>query len=183
MGRKRTIDRDAVLDAAEAVVTEKGAGSLSFDEVARRAGISKGGVLYCFPSKKELVAAMAERDLARFEADVASHRARLPADVADAGLRAHLAATRHEDEALAGKAASLMAALAESGPHSEPVRRHYRALIDGFDPATKEGRRARLVFIAAEGAFLLRGLGLVAFDDAAWQDLFDDMEAMLARAR
>ena len=180
MGRKRTIDRDAVLDAAEAVVAEKGAGSLTFDEVARRAGISKGGVLYCFPGKRDLVAAMAERDIRRFEADVAAHRARLAPGTADADIRAHLAATRHESALLASKAASLMAALVESGEHAEPARRHYRSLLERFDPSTGEGRRARLAFLAAEGAFLLRGLGLAEFDDAEWQLVFDDMERLLS---
>lgn len=175
MGRKRTIDRDAVLDAAEAVVTELGAGRLTFDEVARRAGVSKGGVMYCFASKQDLIAAMARRDVARFEADVDRRRTH---EGADALLSAHLAATREESDALAAKAASLMAALAESPVHADAIRDYYRhrlAQLAGDGPAP---RRARLAFLAAEGAFMLRGLGLYEFGDAEWAALFDDMEAL-----
>lgn len=45
MGRHKTIDQEALLDAAEAVVMHGGAGNLTFDAVARQAGVSKGG---CF---------------------------------------------------------------------------------------------------------------------------------------
>ncbi len=51
MGRKQTIDRSALLDAAERVVLRDGAGQLTMDAVAAEAGVSKGGVLYAFPSK------------------------------------------------------------------------------------------------------------------------------------
>jgi AcrR family transcriptional regulator len=43
------------------VVALKGVSNLTLDEVARGAGLSKGGVLYPFPSKEALTAAMIER--------------------------------------------------------------------------------------------------------------------------
>ena len=42
MGRPRSIDRDKVLDIAERIVREEGATALTFDAVARAAGITKG---------------------------------------------------------------------------------------------------------------------------------------------
>lgn len=182
MGRKRTIDRNAILDAAEAIVTEKGAGSLTFEEIARRAGVSKGGVLYCFASKVELVAAMARRDTERFERDVAAYRTSLE-DGPEPDLRAYLAATRHESGALAAKAASLLAALVEAPDHAEPIRQYYREQMQRFGGGGPQGRNARLAFFAAEGAFLLRGLGLIEVDEDAWTALFDDIEALGAGQR
>lgn len=178
MGRKRTIDRDAVLDAAEAAVTELGAARLTFDEVARRAGVSKGGVMYCFATKQDLIAAMARRDVERFEADVEKRRTQ---DGAGGLLAAHLAATRDESDALAAKAASLMAALAESPMHADAIRDYYRDRLRQLAGDDAPARRARLAFMAAEGAFMLRGLGLFDFEEEAWQALFDDMD-MLARS-
>lgn len=174
MGRKRTIDRDALLDIAEAIVIEQGAGKLSFDEIARRAGVSKGGVLYCFPNKQELVAAMARRDVERFDKDVATHKAEDGDD-----MLAHLAATRDENRALASKAASLMAALAEAPEHAEPIREHYRRLLGRFGA---DNQRARTILFAAEGAFLLRGLGLVGMSDEEWAALFKDMARLYEEA-
>ena len=44
--------RDRILEAAERVVAEVGAARLTLDVVAQAAGVSKGGLLYHFPSKR-----------------------------------------------------------------------------------------------------------------------------------
>lgn len=54
MGRRRTIDRDQLLDAAEAVIAREGAAGLTIDAVAKEMGITKGGVQYCFGTKDAL---------------------------------------------------------------------------------------------------------------------------------
>jgi AcrR family transcriptional regulator len=173
VGRKRTIDRDAILNAAEEVVSEAGAGQLTFDAVAERAGVSKGGVLYCFPSKVALIAAMTERDLKRFEREVAAH---LPegSDDSVAQLRARIQATHAETAAMAARAASLMAALVETKDEAGILREDYEDRFDSFSDDA-EGRRMRLAFLACEGAFMLRGLGIARIDDARWDAIFADI--------
>src|ERR1700692_1829110 len=49
--RKKEIDRDRILDAAERVILESGGRNFTLDAVAERAGISKGGLVYSFPTK------------------------------------------------------------------------------------------------------------------------------------
>lgn len=53
--------REEILDAAEAVVHERGVSGMTLDAVAARAGVSKGGLLYHFPSKEALIKSMVER--------------------------------------------------------------------------------------------------------------------------
>ncbi|MBX6324183.1 MAG: TetR family transcriptional regulator, partial [Rhodospirillaceae bacterium] len=89
--RRRPGSRDAILAAAGTVVTREGAAHLTFDAVAARARVSKGGVLYNFPSKAALIAAMLGDLIARFDAARAAAAARLPAG-ANAALRAYIAA-------------------------------------------------------------------------------------------
>jgi AcrR family transcriptional regulator len=48
--RKKEIDRDRILDAAERVILESGGRNFTLDAVAERAGISKGGLVYSFPA-------------------------------------------------------------------------------------------------------------------------------------
>ena len=55
MGRKRAIDQQQVLDAAERVVGRDGAANLTVDAVAREAGVSKASVLYDYKSKQALI--------------------------------------------------------------------------------------------------------------------------------
>lgn len=51
----------AILDSASKIVLEKGAEALTIDAVAKEAGISKGGLFYHFPSKKNLIEGMINR--------------------------------------------------------------------------------------------------------------------------
>jgi AcrR family transcriptional regulator len=68
-GRDPVQTRTALLDAANQLVRERGI-SATLDDVARRAGVSKGGLLYHFASKHELLLAMAQDWLERFRTDV-----------------------------------------------------------------------------------------------------------------
>ena len=56
-----------ILDAAEEIVIEVGASHMTLDAVAKKAGISKGGLIYNFPSKKALLQAMIHRLIRRYE--------------------------------------------------------------------------------------------------------------------
>lgn len=53
--------RDQILDAAETVVIERGVKDMTIEAVANRAGLSKGGLLYHFPTKTEIVQGMVSR--------------------------------------------------------------------------------------------------------------------------
>lgn len=58
---KRINSRTKILDAAAQIIREVGASRLTLDAVAQRAGISKGGLLYNFPSKDALLQGMIQR--------------------------------------------------------------------------------------------------------------------------
>ncbi|MES2310459.1 MAG: TetR/AcrR family transcriptional regulator [Verrucomicrobiota bacterium] len=52
---------DKILDAAEKHVLDHGASSLTLEAVAKAAEVSKGGLLYHFPSKDELIKGLVKR--------------------------------------------------------------------------------------------------------------------------
>lgn len=58
--------RDQLLDAAEAVLLERGPAAMTMAEVAEVAGLAKGTTYLYFSSKDELVAAIRGRYLARY---------------------------------------------------------------------------------------------------------------------
>src|SRR3954464_176448 len=62
--------RDRLLDAAAVVVKRDGAQALTLDAVAAEAAVSKGGLLYHFKTKRELVQAMIERWRAEFQPEM-----------------------------------------------------------------------------------------------------------------
>jgi AcrR family transcriptional regulator len=59
--------KEAILEAAEEIVIETGAAHLTLDAVAECAKVSKGGLMYHFPSKESLLQAMISRLMDRFE--------------------------------------------------------------------------------------------------------------------
>jgi AcrR family transcriptional regulator len=59
--RSSVSTRDTILSAAAKVVTEQGASRMTLEAVAKEAGVSKGGLLYHFPSKDALIQGMVEQ--------------------------------------------------------------------------------------------------------------------------
>ncbi|OAH24567.1 TetR family transcriptional regulator [Methylorubrum populi] len=177
MGRARTIDRDKVLDHAEQIVCREGATALTFDAVARAAGITKGGLQYCFGDKDGMIAALVERWFAAFDAELA--RTTVADAAAPEQARGYVMASSRLDEASQTKMVGLLVTLLRSPEHMERVRTWYAAWIARFDPGSEAQRRARTAFFAAEGAFFLRSLGLVEMDQTEWDGVFADFLELL----
>jgi len=152
--------RDRLLNAAEAVVTRDGVRNLTLEAVAREAGVSKGGLLYHFPSKSDLVIAIVDRLASRCELDQVRAMAADP-QARGAFTRAFLTARANppdpEEEPIH---TALLAAAGTDPQYLDPIRRRItewqgKLESDGIDPAT-----AHIVRLATEGLCLCQLLGL-----------------------
>ncbi|MGN9840653.1 TetR/AcrR family transcriptional regulator [Nonomuraea sp. H19] len=158
----RPSSKDRLLDAAAEVLLSEGAESLTLEAVARRAGVSKGGLFYHFPTKQALVAAMVERLTTAFDLALAQAGDR-PGDY----LRAYVEATIPERHTTATVPAdrvtvALLAGVLVDPAGLEPLRERYaawqaRLADDGVDPAA-----ATAVRLAVDGWWVARLLGLGA---------------------
>ncbi len=177
VGRKKTIDREALLDVAEGIVNRQGAAALTIDAVAKAAGITKGGVQYSFGSKDDLINAMFKR----WGKGYTEQFQRIAGDAPDAltAVRAHVEATRASDSGSHAKAASLMAALLQTPEHLVSTQAWYQERLAGLDTSTEEGRRARLAFFATEGIFTLRFFRLMDIGEEEWADVMSDIAALV----
>ncbi|MAD47525.1 MAG: TetR family transcriptional regulator [Oceanospirillaceae bacterium] len=177
MGRRKTIDRNVLLDIAEQIVGGQGAKALTIDALAKAAGITKGGVQYSFRNKEALLDAIFER----WDQQYNSLYRSIAGDHPDAmeKVAGHVQATRQADESANARAASLMMALLENPKQMAANRTWYRGIISDLDLSDEKARRMRLAFLASEGAFLLRSLGLLDIDDSEWQDMMDDVATTL----
>ncbi len=63
----RPSNREKILEAAIAVVAERGVAAVTFESVAAASGVSRGGVLYHFATKDDLLLALHEYLAARWE--------------------------------------------------------------------------------------------------------------------
>ncbi|MEV8449852.1 TetR/AcrR family transcriptional regulator [Streptomyces parvus] len=66
----RTSKRSQILQAATRVVQREGVKSVTFDSVAAEAGLTKGGLLYHFASRDDLVLAIHQHLADQWEADL-----------------------------------------------------------------------------------------------------------------
>lgn len=69
-----TTSRERILDAYADVLTDEGERHATLEAVAARAGVSKGGLLYHFPSKDQLAEALCDRLVALAAEDVEEMR-------------------------------------------------------------------------------------------------------------
>jgi AcrR family transcriptional regulator len=173
--RKKEIDRDRILNAAESVILDSGGRTFTLDAVAERAGISKGGLVYTFATKDGLVRAALEREVSRFQGAVRQRLGYKPVDPFETVL-AHIEEALDEDDATTRKAAFLVTALVHAPEMLEPVRRYYRALLDPLRSECGEVHEVRHALLAVEGIFLLRGLGFVEVSA-------DEQKSVLLHAR
>jgi AcrR family transcriptional regulator len=141
--------KNALLDAAEALLSEQGTQALTLTAVADRAGVSKGGLLYHFPSKEALVKGLVARVIEEFDGLVAEHDDGTPGSY----TRAYVEATF---DVLTGEArayrrwSAIMAAAGDpelAAPLNEAMTRwHGRPPAEDPDPVS-----AMVVRLAAEG--------------------------------
>jgi AcrR family transcriptional regulator len=178
MARPRKIDRDVVLDAAEVVVQQVGPTGFSLDAVAKEAGISKGGIQSSFGTKDGLLDAMLERWEQSHEKAIHAHTN--AEDRSGARVRAHIRATVNTLEAEKARTAALLSALVQSkGQHAE-ARKWYASVIGNGKLDANLDRSVRLAFIAAEGLFFLKHFDLVDLPDEIWDEVGQDVLALLA---
>lgn len=166
MGRKRVIEQDEVLDAAEAVVVRDGAARLTLDAVAEQAGISKASVIYDYKSKQALVKAIVERRVANDRAFLDGVCNQL-CDSSSKLIRGRIAAASVPpvDESRA-VAVSLCAALALDDELRAKLRGENAKIISNIVETSESPRGALLAYLALEGLKILEYLDLLRLPKA-----------------
>lgn len=177
MGRRKSIDPQHVLDAAERVVAQVGAARLTLDAVAAEAGVSKASVVYDFQSKAGLIQAVVERAVAR---DNAFNREAATGFDQDAVLRGRLAAAEQPfPEAFQPVALALCAAMAQDPQLRAPIQQNQAQILAEIQQQATHPRSALLAYLALEGMKLLESLDYVQWSSAQRQQLLQDIGALI----
>ncbi|PSM18076.1 MULTISPECIES: TetR/AcrR family transcriptional regulator [Nitratireductor] len=179
MAPRRPSSRAKILKAAADVAREAGIGHFSLDAVAARAGLSKGGLLYNFPSKSKLLEALVEEHLIEVEAELSDHAARR-AGSPNALATAFLALARDQDRPQDQPPSGLLAALAEDPGFLEPVLRFHRHTLTRMTATASDPHMVLVAFLAVEGLRLTRLLGLDVLDASERASAYAKLESLLA---
>jgi AcrR family transcriptional regulator len=159
---RRNNSRVAILEAAFAVVDEAGPGNLSLDAVAKRAGVSKGGLLYNFPTKDSLLRGMMTWGIERARQAESRARAAL-GDVAGSFLKAYVSSTLATPEVLRPKSgAAVLAAIANNPELLDHLKEYFRRLPNELKRHA-EADLAAIVCLATDGLFFLELLQVSPF--------------------
>jgi AcrR family transcriptional regulator len=165
--RRRPGTYDEILDAAEAVLAANESARLTLHAVAKRAGLSQGGLLYSFSSKEALLSGLIWRLIERHERRVQEELEAAGEDGGRRGgalaeLRARVRAAGRDAPAHA-RAAQAILAVASADPRLlEPVRKHVARCLAGLrGEAGDRFPQAAAASAALCGLALLELLGLL----------------------
>jgi len=159
--RGRPSARTKILDATLELVGDIGVPAITLDGVAIRAGVSKGGLLYHFRFKEQLLAAANEHLVRRRVAARDAEAKRLPKGKSRR-LKAYVLASVNNRAGNDQISTKLLVAGSMTAESAEPIRRYFKErfppFVDdvGFD-------RAALAHAATEGLWFMDVLGLSPF--------------------
>lgn len=166
MARRRKIDTEEVLDAAERVILRDGATGLSIDAVAKEAGISKSRVVYDYKSKCGILGAMVERTI-RAEKAVVEQSLDSFRDSPNPELFARIAAAaqknRNEDEQ------AVVLAICAASSNEEAFQKLMREWVGSDLAAVTAGSNrpeaSLMAFLALHGFLTIEHFNLCRWSD------------------
>ena len=176
----RPSNRDKMLTAALAVVERGGVAALTFEAVAEESGISRGGLLYHFATKEDLVLGLHEFLAARWELQLTDA---LGSDPASATSAERLAAYTKVSIQSADSADLLLMIEATRHPQLKEVWRRVAARwVPDFSHTTaddEEGLAQLVALLAADGLWVSESVGLFTVPTALRADLASRFASIL----
>jgi AcrR family transcriptional regulator len=139
-----------ILAAASKVIMEKGAEAFTLEAVAQAAAISKGGLLYHFPSKKQLIQGMIASMIERVDAALAEELAHSGGDYVMAYIRASFKTKREPEQV----SYALFAAISENPELVEPLRQRFYKMQAEIAAAAVSEQIGTLIRLALDGLWI-----------------------------
>jgi AcrR family transcriptional regulator len=142
----RSKSYERIVNAAEVILVEGGASHMTIDAVAKKAGVSRGGFFYHFPTKDLLLEAMINRTIRARE----ESRQRILSGLSPSGeLKAYILNCSIPDQKLDCVGITLLAALAHDPKLAKLLREAFKTQYDKVAPRDVEFARAAVLALAA----------------------------------
>lgn len=173
--------KQRIMDAAEKIVIQKGANHLTFDILVTETGTSKGGILYHYPNKRVLLRSMVQRMLAGFDHGRrrAEEKLRPAMTLADSPTEHEIVTKSYIQASFAKRdqasSTALMAAAANDPELLEVVREHFKTNFNEIRQMGNKSMLNMILFLAADGLWLLDALQLCPLTGTERQSLKEMM--------
>ncbi|MGH8429381.1 MAG: TetR/AcrR family transcriptional regulator [Solimonas sp.] len=150
------VAKDKILAAARQIVEGRGAGALTFDELAKESGVTRGGITYHYPTKEDLLRALLESDFAQWE-EAEAALTPTDCDPETARLLGFIRTYTSQDESHRRFLCGMLSAATLDPSLMDPCRAELQERL-GRKQWTERDLRLHLLHLAAEGLM--------------WQELF-----------
>ncbi len=169
--------RARILHAAEVIATRDGARHLTLDAAAQEAGLSKGGVLYHFPSKQALLEGMVKGAGCAMGEHIGKLRESY-ADGPNPTLRALIHAGQEVMTTKLGLRSALVAAIAENPALTAPIQDRFRQIWAEICAECDDETGAFLIWSAIEGFSMFLMFDIAPVDQAALSACFERLDQL-----
>lgn len=136
-----------ILEAARAIATREGAGKITIDAVAKEAGLSKGGVLYNYQTKKALLSGLLDQMLSAHRELLDALPERMPSRT----LRGHLETVIQSEGVDDDLSMAILAAAASDPQLLDPLRIELTGDLERILSDTKDAPAAMIAVLAIQG--------------------------------
>ena len=160
----RSNKRALILEAADHIVATTGAAHLTIDAVAAAAGVSKGGVLYHFPTKQALLEGMLARLLEQVDERTTALREQQPAGT-NAAVVARIIEQHDQQPAERAMSRAILAAAAEDPDLLGPARAAVRQAFDEAAGGSSPPELGWVLLLAVEGLRFFEMLDLLPMSE------------------
>ena len=165
---KKTDTKKQILNAATKLINEEGIFALTLESVAKLAGVSKGGLLYHFPSKEALLEGIVNFLIQGFTDDMNS-AAQEDHDQKGKWTRAYTALTFNQENDAIDLNTAFLSAIATNPELLKPMaesleKLHWHIENDGLDPTI-----ATIIRLAVDGMYFNQLFGMNLKEDAREQ--------------
>lgn len=167
---------DAILLAATEVIAERGTGKLTIDAVAKQAGLSKGGVLYHYPTKDALLQGLLAALMAKLDD-------RRNQNQENSALSAMLQSLDFSDETERYMSLALLAASAEKPELLDPARTYFGDVVNDVRKESNDKDLATILLLALEGLRFMHMLDLTPWSSKQTKQLVNRMQQMSTEVR
>lgn len=179
MTTRKISTKQKILEAAAEIAKESGPAHISLDAVAARAGISKGGLLYHFPSKSKLLEATVEVFLDSFEGMI-SEREKTKKDNPDSLAEAFIELFMEDHESRRPPPFGILAALAENPAFLNPIRKFNREFLTKMKEKSSDPAAALVIFLAIHGVRSMNLLNVNILCENEYSQLSEKMKSILS---
>lgn len=171
----RTSKKQYLLECAASIVNEQGADYLTLDAVAKKAGVSKGGLLYHFKSKDGLIQELVNYANELYKYNVNQH-INQDQEIKGQWLNAFIEATREHRTENAPITSGMLAAQGSNRNLLVPLRESYQDWQQHIEQDGLDKADATIIRLAVDGLWLSEIFGISVIDEDMREEVLNRLK-------